>query len=395
LFSLTTSAMASSTDDWHLSGYGTLGLVHEDNSGAAFIREQVQTPKDTTTTHPFLTDSRIGLQAAYVPDSDWEFISQLVFRHQTDKSLDGIVEWFNVGYKPNDMTKLRLGRVGWDAFLMSDHRHLGFAYPWVRPPVEFYGSLPIYRLDGIDFSHKFVEDDSRSQWIVKGQLGKGATVFPIGDAYDFESDIWSISLYRKSPLWTFRAGYSELDVATSPAALSSIPTALSVIDTTYSPSPSLTNHFLQNTTFKGTSIKYSSLGLIYDDGQWIAQTELGHIDTDTDMVTNGDTGYIAIGKRINNFIPFFIFSAFETSAPVYQNGPYYAALDGYVNGTRIDQQTLSAGLRWDVSAKTSVKFQWDHTHIEPNGYALWFNNAQLTTSDEDINVFTLTLDFVF
>ena len=55
-----------------LSGYGTIGYVEDDVSGTAFVRELVQKPelKDPNTfrseTRPFLTDSRLGLQAVYL-----------------------------------------------------------------------------------------------------------------------------------------------------------------------------------------------------------------------------------------------------------------------------------------------------------------------------------------
>jgi hypothetical protein len=35
-------------------------------------------------------------------------------------------------------------------FLTADYRKVGYAYPWVRPPVEGYDALPVTSSDGVD-----------------------------------------------------------------------------------------------------------------------------------------------------------------------------------------------------------------------------------------------------
>lgn len=389
-----------------LSGYGTIGYVEDDVSGTAFVRELVQKPelKDPNTfrseTRPFLTDSRLGLQAVYLPNDQLEFLAQLVFRSQQENTLEESLEWLNLGYMPKENAKIRLGRIGWDAFLMSDHRHLGYAYPWVRPPVEFYGALPVYRLDGADFSYKFNTDEADNIWNIKAQYGKGGTFFPFGVAeYEFESDIWSVSLNHTSDLWTFRLGYSEIDITSSPP-LDSLIAGLSWVSQNTPPDIAReADTLIENMTYKDTVMKFTALGATYDDGQWFGQTEIGHIQSDADMVTNGNLAYVAIGKRFESLTPFAILSAFETSSDTYtRNTDWGVALQDIainaINSTRIDQTTFSAGMRWDFDSKAALKLQWDRTEIDANGYGLWWTDAD-KSRDETVNVISLTLDFVF
>ena len=393
-----------------LSGYGTIGYVDDDVSGTAFVRELVQKPEvnDPTTfssdTRPFLTDSRIGVQAVYLPNDQFELVTQLVFRDQQENSLDRSLEWLNLGYSPNENAKFRLGRVGWDSFLMSDHRHLGYAYPWVRPPVEFYGALPVYSLDGADISYKFNTDEAGNSWHVKLQYGKGGTVFPFGgDEYDFESDIWALSLNHTRRFWNFRLGYSEIDIDTAPPLDTLLAGLSSVSALAPAPISQEADHLIENMTYEGSLMRFSALGASYDDGQWVGQSEIGYIESDADMVTNGTLAYVAIGRRFESLTPYLMLSAFETSSDKYKEQTDWSLIGqqalqdvaiNAINSTRIEQTTFSAGLRWDFDTKAALKLQWDRTDIDANGYGLWWTDAD-RRRDKTVNVITLTLDFVF
>ena len=76
---------------------------------------------------------------------------------------------------PNQLD-FRVGRINFDAFLMSDHRHVGYAYPWVRPPSEFYAWIPIFSMDGIDAAYNFQSKDAR--WRIKAQAGAWKRAHP-------------------------------------------------------------------------------------------------------------------------------------------------------------------------------------------------------------------------
>ena len=66
-----------------------------------------------------------------------------------------------------------------------------------------------------------------------------------------------------------------------------------------------------------------------------------------------------------------------------------------LQGTRIDQETLSLGVRWDFSTRAALKLQWDHTRIRPWGYAVYFTDFALQSGQTRVNSLTASLDFVF
>ncbi len=65
------------------------------------------------------------------------------------------------------------------------------------------------------------------------------------------------------------------------------------------------------------------------------------------------------------------------------------------NSTRQDQETLSLGSRWDFNSQAALKVQWDHSRIHPLGYALWFRSPETNARASSVNLFTVSLDFVF
>ena len=394
-----TIALADHSAHWKISGYGTLGLVEDDTDGAGFVRELVQPAnvKNPSTirsdTRPVLTDSRLGLQAVYIPSDSIEVMSQLVFRHQKENTLEESLEWLHVGFNIDPNLKVRLGRVGYDGFLMSDHRHLGYAYAWVRPPTEFYGAIPMYRLDGADLSYTTGLEDEVS-WQFKLQAGKGGTIFPFGNGqYDYKADIWTASAVRNSGPWSMRLGFSEMAITSAPP-LDTLLTQLNGLVGAISAGVDVEiNNLIQNMRYDNTTLTLSSLGLSYDDGDWIMQAELGRLETESDMVSNGTMGYLAVGKRIDRFTPYLIYSQFENGSAEYkpqQNWGGASTLQtiaiNTINSTRIEQKTISMGMRWDMDNNIALKFQWDHTQIEKNGYGLWWLESSAKGLDQEGNV---------
>jgi hypothetical protein len=44
--------------------------------------------------------------------------------------------WAFISYAPVPDMKVRAGRLGWDVYMLSDSRNVGYSYLWVRPPVD-------------------------------------------------------------------------------------------------------------------------------------------------------------------------------------------------------------------------------------------------------------------
>ncbi len=387
--------------------YGTLGYSHDDNANLANLRDLSQRPrKNNQTSDSWVMDSRLGLQASYPLNAFMDFMAQAVLRDQEDTSLDSYLDWAFINLHPTPAFDVRLGRVGYDVFLMSDHRNLGYAYPWVRPPVEFYGWIPIYSVNGGDMAYTMEEGSTR--WRLKAQAGHAGLKFPMGsDAstgpdYDFKSDnVWSLTAAWESDPWRIKGGYSQMMIKTDAPILAPLQAGLETEARGGIPNVSAESAALRSElTYKDVTLRYATFGVAYDDGTWLGQAEWGRVTTTADMVSNGNMAYVGMGRRVGDFTPFAVLSGVRSTVPVWPTSAGLSNLQvsavSVLNSTRFDQETESLGLRWDFNSHIAFKVQWDSTLVHPYGYGLWYvGTNDRTHVDTRINTLSTTMDFVF
>lgn len=408
----TSSAVAAGetgeASKWRFSGYGTLARSWDDNSALAPIRDISQRPDDSYASGPSWTlDSRLALQAAY-RSNEFGALAQLVAREQVDTSILGAVEMAYGEWTPSIATKWRLGRVGYDAFLMSDHRNLGYSYVGVRPSPEFYGWIPAFSVDGIDLSRDWTRGEGR--WRLKAQAGQNRLTVPTGNLdYQLRTDyIWSLTLLREAGPWRVKAGWSGFRIGSDPEAFAQLHAGLeTVAATTAASNPDISaeaGRLRRDSAFRDARIDYLTIGIAYDDEHWLVQSELGHTDSTHRIAPAGTSGYLTIGRRLAGFTPYAGASFSRPhDAPAEPGSDWSAIGQGalqtqalfVLNSTRIDQHTTTLGLRWDFQAQAALKLQWDRTRIKPAGYALWFRSPETNDRTTTVNLLTVAVDFVF
>ncbi|HET6718929.1 MAG TPA: hypothetical protein VFH22_04750, partial [Rhodocyclaceae bacterium] len=403
------AADAATLPALRLSGYGSLSGSRDNRDDLAPIRDISQRPADGHTTGATLRlDSRLAAQAAYRVDAQTEMVLQAVVRDQVDHSLAGNIELGYAEWRPQGELKLRGGRVGYDAFLMSDHRNLGYATTSVRPPTEFYGWIPVFSLDGVDATRDFRDDEVL--WKLKAQLGNSRLTIPMGDqdARLIVEDLWSLTLTRDAGVWRLKAGLSGLRIANEAAPLAALRDGLDQLAaaaTLAAPAISAEAGGLRRElSFQDTRIQYATLGASYDDGRWLVQAELGASRASHAIAPSSEMGYLLLGRRFGNLLPYLLGS---TSRPTRDqrrplndwNSIGQSATQGVayavVNSTRVEQRTLAFGTRWDFAHRAALKLQWDHVDIKPQGYALWFRSPQSNQRRSSVELLTISLDFIF
>ncbi|MFA7243227.1 MAG: hypothetical protein WC091_24225 [Sulfuricellaceae bacterium] len=421
LFSLATrvllvlSALANvpafAEEGLHLGGFGTLGYNYDNKPDIAPARDVSQLPKHNYATGPgWLVDSRVGVQFEYGVSPNIDLVGQVVLRDHFKADFDSSTELAYVSVKPQPQLDIRVGRINYDAFLMSDYRNVGYAYPWVRPPAEFYGLIPIFSVNGIDAAYNiltedFLADDAR--WRIKVQAGSSRYSAPVGSGkdggYDFTAEnLVGLSVTRQTEFWRLKMAHSRFIVGNEVPAFAPLHQGLDSVAAAGVPAISAEAADLRkNISFKDAEIGYTTLGAAYDDGTWLAQGELGYASSTANVVPHGRMGYASLGRRLGEWMPFVMVS---TSRP--DNDVRYAANDWgaynaimrdpafhILNTIRIEQNTVSIGARWDFSRNAALKLQWDRTDIKPSGYGLWWRNPAGTTSRVDL--LSATLDFMF
>ena len=103
----------------------------------------------------FETDTRFGLQISSDIAENMSVVSQIL-GSGVNGNFDAIVEWAYVDYRPTDWLSIRTGKIKQPVYLVNDYVEVGYAYPWIRPPVEvYYLNNPLNTVNGIEFLLQF------------------------------------------------------------------------------------------------------------------------------------------------------------------------------------------------------------------------------------------------
>ena len=399
---------AGTPSPWSVTGYGTLGYSHEDKPDLDFVRDLGQRDKAAAArSGTWLTDSRVGLQVAYRFNPQTDAVIQAVVRDKDRATVGNSIEWAYLSHRLAPELNVRLGRVGIDVYLLSDYRHLGYAQTTVRPNWDFYGFMPIYSLDGADATYSLNTDAAR--WSFKSQLGRSQADVPMigGASYRFVADnFFDFTVTRETGPWRLKAGYmmakagneAPLDALTGLLALGGIAAA------GLGPISDEAARLVNGMRFKDARISYLALGAGYDDSTWLAHGEMSRISGNRQILTQGTAAYLNIGRRFGNFTPYAGISGFRpTQAAATATNDWsvvgasslQAIALRALNSPRIDQNTLSLGVRWDFHPQAALKLQWDHIRIKQNGYGFWSPADSNTLAGERANLVTATVDWVF
>jgi hypothetical protein len=110
-------------------------------------------------------ESLIGVQGNLEFNRQFVATAQLVYRGQTYKTTP---DWLYLSYKINQQWTVQAGRKRLPLYYYSDYNYIGYAYPWVRPPVDVYG-WEIYDYDGANVTYR----NEFGDWSLEGQVYGG------------------------------------------------------------------------------------------------------------------------------------------------------------------------------------------------------------------------------
>ena len=400
LLTLTTSTVIAEDMRWSIKGFGTLGMTGTDSNKIGFRRSTTQN-KDTSDSWGLLTDSRLGLQVDVDITSSLHAAIQWVARDHAGHFFEQNLDWAFLRWNFSQSSNIRLGRLGIDMFLLSDYRNVGYSYPWMRPPHEFYSNLAAYHFDGFDLNHKVHFDND----LLSIKLFAGYSFNQVPSAFthsvDLKSPIAGANLKLESGNWTTRIGYSYLRL------ISEVPNE-QLVGALNNPSVNFgipgINQIIPYLSLKDTNVHYYSLGAAYDDGSWITQAEASYIDSETTFYPDAASGYLSIGKRMSKVTLYSLFGishSFQKTInipspafPSPQLQSISTAVDSAINKNGINQKSISLGVRWDFHPKLALKTQYSHYWLGKNGTQFWRDTSSKEQSHQ-VNVWSLGIDFIF
>lgn len=336
--------------------------------------------------------SRLGIQMTFKVADDMNLTGQLVSRGVNDYELEA--EWAYLSWDVSNDFTLRIGRQRTPYYLLSEYLEVGYAYPWVRPPIELY-NIPISSNDGVSLLYDFSVGDWN--FSTQGYFGSSK-----GFADQLEGEFklnqgWGVAAFAENGPWTFRMGFntSNLDVESRvdggigdqlldgvegmQAGLAQFAPFAEQLAAAGSPVPTIKALPLEN-----IETQYISAAASYDDGSLLVIGEIAHLRVVDFVQPAGDGGYLTVGYRFGKWMPHFTYGKFYTDAKndaqvqeyldaaayVYaltsgvggdpnEVALHYGAQALYNNLSMLVQQQTSytLGLTYDINNRVKAKFE--------------------------------------
>ncbi|GHA75541.1 porin [Cognatilysobacter bugurensis] len=255
----------------------------------------------------------------------------------------------------------KVGRQRIPFYRYSDFLDVGYAYPWIRPPVAMYNQ-PWSNADGISLSHSAYVGKWFSQAQVlygsfDGDAVNGTTRFQgkldhlRGFSWDVEYDEW-LSL---------RAAYVAAEVTVAGTSLDLVTNAL--------------RQFRQNALadrldYNQDPGTFKSVGFKVDKADWLVVGEYSELDIEDSVFANIDRTdwYTTVGHRFGAVMPHFTYGRRSAGADlsvlrgIPMQSPLYFPVAASAMSQQLDETFKSVGVRWDFAANVSLKA--DYTRVE-------------------------------
>lgn len=387
--------------EFRWSGFATIGVTDSGNDVIGFRRDNSRYGNFGDL--DYKTDSLIGFQANYQISDKFSTAAQFVYKSRPENNLEHSLEWLYLQYSYSDDLAIRAGRLGTDLFMLSEYRNIGFAYDWVRPPIEFYGSLALDSFDGFDVSYTDHLHESLMRY--KFFSGQSKQTFPsvVGDSENDFEDIIGFSVAWEDEHWTVRSVIQNTTFGNNLSTFEPLTAALLSIPSFVWPELSELASDLES---KGREMRFYSLGISYDKTPWKVQSEVGYISSGYEAAfPDLLSAYFSVGRRFELFTLYGIVAKAESddamAPPPEPSGGNNTALVGlffgiqqYTQQIEKNQRSVSLGLRFDVATNVAFKIQWDRNWIDPYGAALW-DLRGTNPNSELIDTVSINLDFVF
>jgi hypothetical protein len=383
-------------------GFGTLGVVHSDQPLADFTSSRIegQGAGHSRAWSPAV-DSLFGMQVGAQITPQLSAVLQIMSEQNANASFTPQVEWAYIKYQFTPDFSVRVGRTALDAFLLTDSRDIGFANPWVRPPIELYDLVPVKNSDGIDFNYRFGVAGGTNT--LDAAIGYTHYQYPISNS---EATGTADATQQFSLVDTLQRGSAILRLTYGQAHLT-VPSFQPLFDAFREFGPQGIG-IAELYDVDDRIIRFYGLSAAYDPGDWFLMAELGRVDFHS--VLGEATGwYISSGRRFNRVTPYATYAQTRANSSAQSPGvdlaelpPSLAGAGGTLNaelnatlGTIASQRTFSIGARADITSSIDVKIQWDRTNLA-HGSEGWLTNLQAGfPRGSNLTLVTATLDFVF
>jgi hypothetical protein len=400
LYAPAASAQALPAFTW--SGYGTAGLASSSEDRGDYLVDAFKPNGPGYTDKVSLkVDSRLGGQvtAAFTPR--FSAVVQVLAEQNYDNTWTPHFEWANVKFEATEGLSLRAGRVVLPVFMVTDSRRVGYANPWVRPPVELYSMVPVTYSDGADGSWRTTFGPATNT--VQATFGRSNSHFPNASGFDAgTAEARKIMAINDTVEWgafTGRVTYGEARLTIA---------AYRPLFDAFAQFGPVGQALVEKYGVDDKRVTFSGVGASWDPGEWFLMGEWARFDTRS-IVGRKSAGYATGGARLGKFTPYATYARLKGESPRSDPGiplaglpPQIAVAAGTANAVLNrqlaalpEQSTASLGVRWDVMRSVALKFQWDRIKLGSGSYGTFGNIQPGFPLGGSVNVYSAVADFVF
>ncbi|MCL1095809.1 hypothetical protein [Shewanella kaireitica] len=320
------------TDDIMLSGFGSTSISKTDNKTPLFVNREIT---DETC---YDCDTIFGLQLDVDLFEGLDVSAQLVKRTQ-DNWSEPELEWAYLGYEFGDF-EIRAGRLRIPLFLVSEFYYVGQAYTWAKPPEEVYDAiLGFTSYDGFSLAWDYEISDELSLHISPYYGFDKLNEVEIGtDTLQFDTE-YLAGVYVDLVSFNYRvhAGFMQAKYTQRP-----------------SPQPQTLNIY--------------TLGVEYSLDAWLWMAEIEYDELQVNW-------YASAAYAFDELTPYLVYAESHELR---------------------ESKGVTVGLRYDATSTISLNLEMRSIFShEPGNRAQFITSPLLYGEKEDVDLLSLTVNFVF
>jgi hypothetical protein len=295
--------------------------------------------------------NKLGVQMTFQVSEDFSATAQLVSKGTKDYNVEA--EWAYLTYQATNSLRFNIGRQRLPYYLLSEYLDVGYALPWVLPPIELY-NIPLSATDGISALYDFSAGPVNFTWQTYAGMNSG---FSEQLDADFRSNqSWGSNIVAEWGALTMRVGYSAARLTASPVEGGSGDQLISAIETAQNELvPALAGLGVSVApgqewlgTLEDLNTDYISFGFMYDDGNLLVLGEIANLSVDDTVQPVGDAGYLTVGYRFGKWMPHITYAKFQTDA---KNDKQVRQMQEYADS--VGRAAYNAALGLNASLNTS------------------------------------------
>jgi len=379
------------------SGYGTLGYAWLNDINAEYRTGEGDS--GATQKGSFAVDSRAALQMDATFNSIFSGSVQVLTRQNESGDPGAEFEWGFLRFNTGERVVVRAGRMSLPTFSLSDFREVGYANVLLRPPEDVYSLVPLRRLNGADVT---VESLLQGTLVTFQLVGGVAREKIFNDLEPDAKQIVGLSTWIERGPFKARANLTtaQIDVDSRSATIRGLKQA---VNQTLAQAPQLSailNPVSTDLSGRYRDLTFASVGLSADFDSYFLDFEYARRRIDN-WVVDVDSWSLVAGVNFGRYYPYAFVSSNKdaqsdrrVSLP---DSPELNALEEGINNlySPRSQNTVGAGLRYDLSEKIALKSQFEYISRENIGISFRRLGDDGSDTGDDVILSSFVVDFVF